>query len=152
MSRGYLFIWVEKQMTSEVMDIFESKNFAYVENMAWIRLLPTNRLMMEPAPYFARSKLTMLIFKKVCEATKNLDLRHQRSCDVWMDFVRHRTTTDGREDKPSYQYHLIETMLPSIPPLRKLQLWAPPHRPRTGWTMLSQEFSVQPEEEGQLLP
>ena len=47
------------------MDIFESKNFAYVENMAWIRLLPTNRLMMEPAPYFARSKLTMLIFKKV---------------------------------------------------------------------------------------
>ena len=130
----------------QVFDILERWNFVYVENMAWIKIRPNNTFEMQDARYFRKSKLTMLIFKKNTAATKDLELKHQRSPDLWFDFVRHRpsfvfleqcdvphsvrtvacryllVTADGREEKPNFQYELIETLLPSIEPLRMLEL------------------------------
>jgi hypothetical protein len=35
--RGYIFIWIEKENISEIMNYFEKINFIYVENMVWVK-------------------------------------------------------------------------------------------------------------------
>ncbi len=38
MREGILFIWVEKELISMVLDHFETQGFLYVENVAYVML------------------------------------------------------------------------------------------------------------------
>lgn len=38
MKEGILFIWVEKELISMVMEHFETQGFLYVENVAYVML------------------------------------------------------------------------------------------------------------------
>lgn len=41
--------------------------FAYVENLTWVKITPNNKLYFEDYKYFTKSKLTLLMFKKVLD-------------------------------------------------------------------------------------
>ena len=43
MKEGLVFIWVERDFMSEVIDFFEDKGIKYVENLIWIKLNPKNQ-------------------------------------------------------------------------------------------------------------
>lgn len=43
MKEGILFIWVEKELISIVMDHFETQGFLYVENVAYVMLDPAEK-------------------------------------------------------------------------------------------------------------
>ncbi|KAL6050740.1 Myb-like domain-containing protein [Balamuthia mandrillaris] len=98
---GLLFIWVEKELIPRVMRMAAKWGFTYVENLAWVRQSVNNKTVEEPSPYFRKSKLTLLIFKKMPSslngvvgssdnddddeeetAIGDLELRHQRNTDV----------------------------------------------------------------------
>lgn len=61
---GFVFIWVDKQHIAPVMDLMYKWRFVYVENLNWLLLGPDNQLLGLPADYFARSHLTLFIFRK----------------------------------------------------------------------------------------
>jgi hypothetical protein len=35
---GLVFVWVEKEILSEVIKVFEAQNLFYVENVCWVML------------------------------------------------------------------------------------------------------------------
>ena len=41
---GFIFVWVEKEVLSEVMDVFAKASFQYVENLTWVQMTPANRV------------------------------------------------------------------------------------------------------------
>ena len=43
MREGILFIWVEKELISMLLDHFETQGFVYVENVAYVMLDESNR-------------------------------------------------------------------------------------------------------------
>lgn len=43
MKEGLIFIWVERDLMSEVIEYFEDKGIKYVENMIWVKLNPKNK-------------------------------------------------------------------------------------------------------------
>ena len=43
MKDGILFIWVEKEITYDVIIFFEQQGFAYVENLCYVTLDPTEK-------------------------------------------------------------------------------------------------------------
>lgn len=43
MNEGLIFIWVERDLLSEVIEFFENKGIKYVENLIWIKLNPKNK-------------------------------------------------------------------------------------------------------------
>lgn len=61
---GFVFIWVDKQHIAPVMDLMYKWRFVYVENLNWLLLGADNQLLGLPADYFARSHLTLFIFRK----------------------------------------------------------------------------------------
>jgi len=79
--KGFLFIWVEKEvihevthsprnanhshhlLLSQVIKQAEKWRFKYVENMAWVQQTVNNRLRREDYKYFQKSKLSLLIFR-----------------------------------------------------------------------------------------
>lgn len=61
---GFVFIWVDKEHIAPVMDLMYKWRFVYVENLNWLLLGPDNQLLGLPADYFARSHLTLFIFRK----------------------------------------------------------------------------------------
>lgn len=38
MEDGLVFVWVEKELISDVIKVLEKKNLVYVENVAWVTL------------------------------------------------------------------------------------------------------------------
>ena len=89
MNEGLIFIWVERDLLSDVINYFENIGIKYVENIIWIKLNPTfqqskkvyqidlnssnsNNLFNindmyndDNYEYFSKSKMTLLIFRKV---------------------------------------------------------------------------------------
>lgn len=98
-SVGILFVWVEKEIISQVIQILIDKNdiflkivkelakcdFTYVENLVWVKHTVNNQSLIQPYTYFNKSKSTLLLFKR---GTGPLELRHQRNPDVVFDYVR----------------------------------------------------------------
>jgi N6-adenosine-specific RNA methylase IME4 len=41
---GFIFVWVEKEVLSEVMDVFAKAKYQYVENLTWVQMTPANRV------------------------------------------------------------------------------------------------------------
>ena len=41
---GFIFVWVEKEVLSEVMDVFAKASYQYVENLTWVQMTPANRV------------------------------------------------------------------------------------------------------------
>lgn len=134
MKEGLIFIWVERDMMSEVIEYFEEKGIKYVENMIWVKLnsknkssksyLKSDSVSQNPSnlfdvtdlysdetyEYFAKSKMTLLIFRKFRPNNqRTLELRHQRTGDAVFDFV---DTTIPFYRPFEYVYRLIEVLLP----------------------------------------
>ncbi len=62
---GFIFIWVEKQLIAEVLDVMLEWGFKYVENLIWVRENIDNTIRREPHTYFNKSKSTLLMCRKV---------------------------------------------------------------------------------------
>lgn len=114
----------------DLVELLRPHNIEYVENLAWVRHNLDHTLMLGDYEYLAKTKLTMLIFRKINQETKKMQIRHQRSSDVCFD------TFQDADSKPDYTYELIETFLPlSVQQGRMLELWGKPNiAARTGWT------------------
>mmetsp|Transcript_16341 Transcript_16341/g.11770 ORF Transcript_16341/g.11770 Transcript_16341/m.11770 type:complete len:195 (+) Transcript_16341:439-1023(+) len=139
---GIVFVWVEKELISDLIKFFESQDMAYVENICWIMLDEDKReevdktKSIDVSPAFAsddyqfirKSKKTMLMFRRLQKkGATPLELRHQRTCDVYFDFKNFNL----QNYKPNeYIYKLIETMLPKSmvdedkKHLKMIELWA----------------------------
>lgn len=61
---GFLFIWVEKELTPQILKIGQAWGFRYVENFAWIKREKNNKIARQAYRYFNRSKTTCLILRK----------------------------------------------------------------------------------------
>eukprot|EP01083_Nonionella_stella_P072415 195296_1 len=144
-----LFIWTEKQYTHEVVRLMKSWEFIYIETMVWIKKNINNRFAAQPSTILNRSKATMLMFRRKWNPARHggqkepdeahLELRHQRTSDVFCDFIR-RDKETGEELKPDeFTHKLVETLLPTSMRLDQLhhptllELWARPGKRRPGW-------------------
>mmetsp|Transcript_7895 Transcript_7895/g.10684 ORF Transcript_7895/g.10684 Transcript_7895/m.10684 type:complete len:261 (+) Transcript_7895:45-827(+) len=139
---GFIFIWVDKALLSDVVYLMEKLNYAYVENLTYVMLLPNNSMHCGDSPYLPLSHRTLLIFRcKVLEG-KSIELRHQRSPDVVMDVMV--SSEDGKRLKqPEAVYKAIETLLPKgydgTCNGQFLELWAEKEYTRPGWTTVHQK-------------
>jgi hypothetical protein len=41
---GFIFVWVEKEVLSDVVDVFARVNYVYVENLTWVHRTASNRV------------------------------------------------------------------------------------------------------------
>ncbi|KAJ3055550.1 hypothetical protein HK097_010158 [Rhizophlyctis rosea] len=105
---GFLFIWSEKELTPHILQAAERWGFRYVENFCWVKRGIDNRIVREESPYFLRSKVTCLILRK----EGDVELRHQRNPDCEFDFVKPIVKGQVMDEKPSFIYDVIETLLP----------------------------------------
>lgn len=62
---GFLFIWLEKEFLQKVVNIAAGWGFKYVENFCWIKKNINNQIYKGASRYFNKSKLSLLIFRKV---------------------------------------------------------------------------------------
>lgn len=79
MKDGLLFIWVEKEIISQIIKHLESQEFYYVENVCYVMLdqnlksvIDTERkidisrsFVREKSTYLNKSKKTLLIFRRM---------------------------------------------------------------------------------------
>lgn len=63
--KGLLFIWVEKEIIPQVLQVAKVWGFEYVENLVWVKLQANNHPETLSYTFFKRSKETLLIFRKV---------------------------------------------------------------------------------------
>ncbi|XP_063932624.1 uncharacterized protein LOC135144525 [Zophobas morio] len=150
---GFIFIWLEKQFVVQIFNLMARWNFRYVENICWLMKTIDNKIHKEPAPYLLKSKLTCYIFRKI---DREIELRHQRNCDVVIDFVQPILGGSPRTDyrkcyRPDhYLYATIETLLPdarcacnrqtNTPRVHVgqcLELWSRKKSYRQGWTSVA---------------
>ncbi|KAJ3032352.1 hypothetical protein HDV00_007601 [Rhizophlyctis rosea] len=138
---GFLFIWAEKELTPAILKAAEGWGFRYVENFAWIKRGIDNRIARLESPYFLRSKVTCLILRK----EGDIELRHQRNPDCEFDFIKPRSEDQLTDEKPSFIYEVIETLLPQAVygaenrgGERMLDLWGKKGHKRKGWTSIVQ--------------
>ncbi|GAN06529.1 MT-A70 protein [Mucor ambiguus] len=133
---GFLFIWSEKEWLHRIVKIATQWGFRYVENYCWVKKNINNTIYKGESNYFCKSKLNLLIFKK--EKSK-IEIRHQRNADCLFDFVKPMVAGQFTEPKPSYVYHVIETLLPkSVQESRLLKLWSTRNYRRLGWTTVAE--------------
>ena len=181
---GLVFIWIEKEIISDVIHYMEKQDIQYVENVCYVMLDQNQKqgkyfhhfyhfhfclgidntrqidisdsYVREQSSYLYKSKKTLLIFRRVSDkkAKCNLELRHQRTCDVCFDWAitnpgneysdTDKINKDGLDRyshfKPNnYIYKMIETMLPKAMVteekrhLRLLELWSQNDEARKGW-------------------
>ena len=134
-----LFIWVPPELTMQVNEICESWGFLLVEHATWICRNLSWQIENRESNLTGISKQNLLLFRRTKKNGKSygrLELRHQRTSDSYMDYVRYHPET-GRELKSDYHYKVIETMLPDLDRKEKgnaLFLWAPKDEKRDGWT------------------
>lgn len=159
---GFVFVWVEKEVLDQVVDVLVRLKYVYVENLTWVMMQPNNRVVEADAPFIGRSHRTLLIFRRDTREFpkgKEIELRHQRSPDVEVQVVntaagarallagimrprrlvsRAALCADGRLLTPEAAYVAIETLLPGgyTPgqPGRFLELWGHAEHKRAGWT------------------
>ena len=62
---GFIFVWIEKEWIQKIVMIAESWGFKYVENFCWIKKNINNQIHKGEYRYFNKSKLSLLIFRKV---------------------------------------------------------------------------------------
>eukprot|EP01088_Endostelium_zonatum_P017154 TRINITY_DN4918_c0_g1_i1.p1 TRINITY_DN4918_c0_g1~~TRINITY_DN4918_c0_g1_i1.p1 ORF type:complete len:782 (-),score=272.51 TRINITY_DN4918_c0_g1_i1:8-2353(-) len=137
--KGFLFIWVDNEVLSDTITMITSGQwgeFEYVENLCWYRKTLKNKVLKEDFTFFAKSHLTLLIFRKKGGKGDHGEIRHQRSADVVQTVGE-----GGWRPKPKAVYDMIETMLPGgwdgkKKKWRMLDLWADGKQQnrRSGWT------------------
>ena len=109
--------------------------FKFSESLVWVRMSDDNRPIESDSPYFRKSKLCLLIFKKFLAHVRP-ELRHQRSSDVIF-----KRDLDGQLPHTEI-YEIVEKMIPSTEWYSKhehgpfLHLWADKITLRKGWTMV----------------
>ena len=101
---GFIFVWVEKEVLDQVVDVLVQQKYVYVENLTWVLMHANNRaraqaarapaerapdtahqVVQGAAPFTGRSHRTLLIFRRDVREFpkgKEIELRHQRSPDV----------------------------------------------------------------------
>jgi hypothetical protein len=65
----------------------QSWKYVYVENLTWVQMTPANRFLRVPYSKFSTSHRTLLIFRRIVPEGKAIELRHQRTPDVIVDYV-----------------------------------------------------------------
>ncbi|CAO3698124.1 unnamed protein product [Rhizopus stolonifer] len=139
MSAGLVFVWTHKLIQADLVRMMYTIDCKYVENLVWFKKSVNNVHLDNPSPYISSTKEILLMFKK----GEGVELRHQRSPDVIIDFevptdqwISHEYT----EPKPPAVYDMIETLLPkagyndTLNRGRFLELWAKKGLPRReGW-------------------
>ncbi|KAI8341327.1 hypothetical protein BC941DRAFT_416529 [Chlamydoabsidia padenii] len=148
MSAGLIFMWTHKLIQGDVIRMMSDLGCKYVENLVWFKKSINNLPMNEPYPYFSSTKEILLMFKK----GDGIDLRHQRSPDVIIDFEQPPSQwihEEYTEPKPSAVFTMIETLLPQgayndkIKRGRFVELWAKrSDTRRQGWFAFHQRKDV----------
>ena len=143
---GMLFIWIESQLISEMMEFIEMLGYKYVEHAAWVLKRVNNKLALINKYGLCQSKKNLFLFRRINpknEKYYKIELRHQRTSDVYPDFIRYHNET-GKMLNSDYHYKIIETLLPSTIKFNKnnnksklLYLWAPKNESRKGWTIIN---------------
>ncbi|RUS19143.1 hypothetical protein BC937DRAFT_87939 [Endogone sp. FLAS-F59071] len=107
---GLLFLWTHKLLQADVVRAMHALGYRYVENLVWCRRRLNNTPVACAYPYFRSCKEILLIFKR----GDNFELRHQRSADVIIDFVKPKewVAEELTEPKPEAVRIMIETLLP----------------------------------------
>ena len=41
---GFVFVWVDKEVLDEVVDVLVRQKYVYVENLTWVTMAPNNRV------------------------------------------------------------------------------------------------------------
>ena len=141
---GLLLIWTEKHHIASCIQVATKWGFTYVENLIWVKQSVNHTISDVHHPFFAGSKVSLLIFKK----GSGFAIKHQRNPDIIFDYIRpeskHLTL-----DKPKYAYTIAETLLPeacydeSTDRGLFLELWARRGERRKGWTSIVQEIPEQ---------
>ena len=62
---GFIFVWAEKEHIMDVMEQLYKWKFAYVENLTWVQMLPSNVVVRSRYRVMRRSHKTLFIFRKV---------------------------------------------------------------------------------------
>ncbi|KAL4447954.1 hypothetical protein ABPG75_005173 [Micractinium tetrahymenae] len=127
--RGFVFVFVEKQHVQALCRLMRTWGYCYIENLTWVYLRPSHRVLELPGRYANRSHLTLYMFRREGEG-KDIELRHQRNPDVTFDCL---PAEDAGRKVPEEVFVAIETLLPTAKG-RFLELWAPRGVHRPGWT------------------
>lgn len=131
--RGFLFVFVEKQHVQALCRLMRFWGYCYIENLTWVYLQPSHRVLQLPGRYANRSHLTLYMFRREGEG-KDIELRHQRNPDVTFDCL----PAEGAGRKvPEEVFVAVETLLPTAKG-RFLELWAPRGVHRPGWTHVAE--------------
>ncbi|CAO3595725.1 unnamed protein product [Absidia cylindrospora] len=129
MSAGLIFIWTHKLIQADVVRMMYSLDCKYVENLVWFKKSVNNVPLDQPSPYISSTKEILLMFKK----GDGIELRHQRSADVIIDFEQPASRwvhEEFTEPKPPAVFDMIETLLPragyneALERGRFVELWA----------------------------
>jgi len=142
---GMVFLWTPKALFPLVFDLMEVLGLHYVENLVWVRMQVNNRPSVTDSPYFRSSKSVLLVFRRFAKK-EVLELRHQRSADVVLDFVPPLASclSESVEPKPIAVHEMIETLLPDAAYKANvgrgllLEVWSRKDGRRSGWTTLHQ--------------
>ena len=97
---GLVFVWIEKEILSQMIRIMEKQDLTYVENVCWVMLDETKRkgklsfslyntevddkktndvspaYIRDDAKYVKKSHKTLLIFRRFKKGNNTLELRH----------------------------------------------------------------------------
>jgi hypothetical protein len=65
----FAFIWVRKDLISQVVDAMAALSFYYVENLCWVKQEVNNTFSRQPSPYIRTTHETLLIFRRGTPAT-----------------------------------------------------------------------------------
>jgi hypothetical protein len=82
----------------------QSWKYVYVENLTWVQMTPANRFLRVPYSKFSTSHRTLLIFRRVVPEGKAIELRHQRTPDVVVDYV---PSTHGGRPPPRGRHAVL---------------------------------------------
>lgn len=135
---GFVFVWAEKRFLHGIVKQMQRWSFTYIENLTWLQLKPNNKTVQADSSFLPRSHLTLLMFRKE-GLGKDIDLRHQRSPDVFLDCIR--TRPEGGWHVPEEAYLALETLLPTGKG-QLLEIWAARDARRSGWTLVSDPFAA----------
>jgi len=142
---GILFVWTPSELILSVTETVEKWGFLFVEHATWVKQNTNNTFHVSHGVFFNVCKSNLLLFRKSIGKGKygKLELRHQRTSDVYFDYMKMHLETKRALKSDNYAYELIETLLPNATKkcLREnvstmLYLWAPKNEKRQGWTMV----------------
>ena len=51
MPTGFVFVWADKENIPAILDVFEEKNFFYVENLVWVQAHDEDTAMMNEVDF-----------------------------------------------------------------------------------------------------